>query len=293
MTMLDVGLVGAGPWATLVHGPMLAAGPDTRLAGVWARRPEAAAHLAGRLGVPAFDRYEDLLDVCAAVAFAVPPAVQAERATEAARRGKAVLLEKPIAGDLPAARALADAIDQADVASAVVLTWRYAAAVRTFLDEAATFGAIAGRARFVSGALLGGMFATPWRLDRGPLLDLGPHVIDLLDVALGPIVSTRAVGDLHGWVILLLEHENGSVSEAAMSGSVPVEPQLADVELYGPKGSRYLNCAEVVGPEAFATVTHEFAASVSAGQRRHPLDVHRGLRLQELVCQAEALLAGT
>ena len=37
-----VGLVGAGGWADLVHAPTLAAGPQTRLAGVWARRPEAA-----------------------------------------------------------------------------------------------------------------------------------------------------------------------------------------------------------------------------------------------------------
>ncbi|MDQ1396460.1 MAG: hypothetical protein QOG64_1719, partial [Acidimicrobiaceae bacterium] len=40
---LAVGLVGAGPWATMVHAPVLSAGPETLLAGVWARRPEAAA----------------------------------------------------------------------------------------------------------------------------------------------------------------------------------------------------------------------------------------------------------
>ncbi|GIH71083.1 hypothetical protein [Sphaerimonospora thailandensis] len=44
---VPVGLVGAGPWAGTVHAPMLAAGPYTRLAGVWARRPQAAVELAG------------------------------------------------------------------------------------------------------------------------------------------------------------------------------------------------------------------------------------------------------
>lgn len=86
MTALEVGLVGAGPWAQLVHGPVLAAGPETRLAGVWARRPEAASELAGRLGVRPFARYEDLVDASEALAFAVPPVVQAELAGAAARR---------------------------------------------------------------------------------------------------------------------------------------------------------------------------------------------------------------
>ncbi|MBV9935452.1 MAG: Gfo/Idh/MocA family oxidoreductase, partial [Actinobacteria bacterium] len=95
MTVLDVGLVGAGPWAQFVHGPMLAAGPETRLAGVWARRPEAADELAVRFGSQAFATYDDLLDGCDAVAFAVPPMVQAELAVTAAQAGKALLLEKP------------------------------------------------------------------------------------------------------------------------------------------------------------------------------------------------------
>ncbi|MFE6133357.1 gfo/Idh/MocA family oxidoreductase, partial [Streptomyces sp. NPDC056437] len=35
-----VGLVGAGPWARAMHARMLAAGPETTLTAVWARRPE-------------------------------------------------------------------------------------------------------------------------------------------------------------------------------------------------------------------------------------------------------------
>src|SRR5687768_1179657 len=104
---VEVGLVGAGPWAATMHGPVLAAGPQTRLAAVWARRPEAAARLAARLGTHAAGSYEELLDRCEAVAFAVPPDVQATLAPRAARAGKALLLDKPIALDLAGARALA------------------------------------------------------------------------------------------------------------------------------------------------------------------------------------------
>src|SRR5882724_7033215 len=37
---LLVGLAGAGPWAEKAYAPMLQAGPETRLACVWARRAE-------------------------------------------------------------------------------------------------------------------------------------------------------------------------------------------------------------------------------------------------------------
>lgn len=36
---VEAGLVGAGPWARAMHARVLAAGPETRLAAVWARRP--------------------------------------------------------------------------------------------------------------------------------------------------------------------------------------------------------------------------------------------------------------
>ncbi len=206
---LAVGLVGAGPWASMVHAPVLAAGPTTRLCGIWARRPEAATALAERHGTRAAPSFEALVDSCEAVAFAVPPGVQADLAAQAAAAGRPVLLEKPIAADLESAERLAAAIGAAGVASTVVLSWRFADPVRSFLAEAQAVQPIGGRATFVSGALRGGPFATPWRLDRGPLLDLGPHVVDLLDAALGPVVAVRAHGDLHRWVGLLLDHRGG------------------------------------------------------------------------------------
>jgi predicted dehydrogenase len=284
---IDVGLVGAGPWAQRVHGPVLAAGPETRLVGVWARRPDAASELASRLAVRPFGRYDDLLDACQAVAFSVPPAVQAELAATAARRGKALLLEKPIAEDLDGALRLADAVSEAGVVSQVVLSWRYAALVRAFLDAAARVDVIGGRGEFISGALLGGAFATPWRLERGALLDLGPHVIDLLDAALGRVVGVRAHGASLGWVGLLLEHESGRVSEASLCATAGIEPQVASTAVYGPTGALSVDCAAAVGPGAFAVMRREFAEAVAAGTG-HQLDVQRGLHLQHVIAAAEA-----
>src|SRR6188472_319786 len=126
MSAPRVGLVGGGPWATMVHAPMLAASDAVELAGVWARRPEAADELAGAHGVTAFASFEALLDAVDAVAFAVPPAVQADLGVVAASAGKALLLEKPIAADLDGAQRLADACREAGVGTQVLLTWRYA-----------------------------------------------------------------------------------------------------------------------------------------------------------------------
>ena len=235
------------------------------------------------------DDVDELFGRSDVVAFAVPPAVQAELATRAARSGTAVLLEKPIAADLEAAEALARAVDAAGVASLVVLSWRYAGPVRSFLDAARTFDAAGGSGRFVSGSALSGPFATPWRLDRGPLLDLGPHVVDLLDAALGQVSAVRAVGDRHGWVNLVLEHPGGVTSTASLCASSAVEPSRAGVELYGRAGAIEIDCTAAVDASAFTTLRRELAEAVRAGGH-HPLDVHRGLHLQRLLDGAEQQL---
>ena len=120
-----VGLVGAGTWARRMHAPMLARGPETELTAVWARRSSAAFDVAQVVGSRSVASFDELLDTCEAVDFAVPPDVQAVLAPQAVARGKAVMLEKPIARDLVQARRLADAVGASGVASIVVLTKRF------------------------------------------------------------------------------------------------------------------------------------------------------------------------
>jgi predicted dehydrogenase len=281
-----VGLVGAGPWATLVHGPVIAEGPETTLAGVWARRREAADELAAVHGTTAAASFEELLDGCDAVAFAVPPDVQAELAVRAARAGKAVLLEKPVALDLAEAQKVADAVGEAGVASAVVFTWRYAARTIEFLDQIRSLQLVGGHGRFISSASLGGMFATPWRAERGPLLDLGPHVVDLLAAAFGPVVDIRAIGDRPGWVSLLLDHGTGAVSTASLCATVQAEPALAGIEVFGHHGAASLDCTDMARPDTFARVRRAFADAV-VNATPCALDVQHGLTIQRLITAAD------
>jgi predicted dehydrogenase len=285
VTPVEVGLVGAGPWAATMHGPVLAAGPQTRLAAVWARRPEAAAELAARLGTVAAGSYDELLERCEAVAFAVPPDVQAPLAVRAAQAGKALLLDKPVALDLADARRVADAVAAAGVVSQLVLTKRYHPRTREFLAAATRFTAIGARASYLHGAFLGGPFATGWRLAYGALHDLGPHLLDLADAALGPIVDLRATGDPRRWVELTCRHESGAVSQLSLSGVVGVPGSRAGIELFGPDGALGIDFATVDHAECWPLLRAAFAASVRT-KTPPELDVRRGLMLQELIEKA-------
>jgi len=286
----------------MVHAPILAAGPETRLAGVWARRPEAAQELAQKHGAPAFESLEELLERCAAVAFAVAPAAQPELATRAARRGKALLLEKPLALSLDEARRLVDAVGESGVGSVVVLTLRFIPAVRSFLERARGFGATGGRAWMFSGAHLAGPFASsPWRQERGALLDIGPHVLDLIDAALGATVEVRArAANSGGWVSLWLEHENGAVSDVSLSCRSALDPGRLGAEVYGEAGAVALDGrATAAGVDAgLATLRAEFAEVARTGKttgktsKGHECDARRALHLQEVIARAEAQLSG-
>ena len=290
---LRVGLAGAGPWARAVHAPTLAAGPETRLAGVWSRTDSSAQSLAAAHGVSAFATFDALLDACEAVAIAVPPGLQPGLAVRAARAGKAVMLEKPLALDVAGAEQIVTAVSEAGVGSVMVLTYRYAPTVREFLSDAAAFDAAGGRACFLSGAFLGGPFAgSGWRVEHGALLDVGPHILDLVEAALGPITGIRAHGDLHGWLGLLAEHEGGAVSETSISCTAAITPSRTEVELFGRDGSLAVDGRADSRDVVFANLRADFAA-VAASGGPHPCDAARGLALQRILAMARDALAGS
>ncbi|WP_155370010.1 Gfo/Idh/MocA family protein [Catellatospora vulcania] len=282
---VTIGLVGAGPWARAMHAPVFAAGPETALTAVWARRPEAAAPLAEQYGAALCTDFDELLDRCEAVAFAVPPDVQADLAVRAARAGKALFLDKPLALDLPAARRLVDAVEDAGVPTQMMLGRRYHATVRTFLDEVRAVDAIGARSSLISGSLLGGDFATPWRLAQGALYDLAPHLLDLLDAALGPIIDLSARGDSRTWIEISCTHANGAISQASLSGAVGVPGGRRELSVYSRDGAWELP-RDIHYPDAFATVRAEFATVVRTW-RSHELDAQRGLYLQQLLSALE------
>jgi len=117
----------------MAHGPGLVSLDEIELVGVWGRHLDRAQPVAQELGARAYDDYAALLRDVDAVAFTVPPDVQAVMATEAAKAGKHLLLEKPVATTVPAAQALADAAR--DVVSVVFFTDRFASTARSWFED--------------------------------------------------------------------------------------------------------------------------------------------------------------
>ncbi len=289
---MRIGLVGAGPWARATQGPSLAAHPGVEFVGVWARRPQAAAEVGAEVGAPVFGRYEELLDQVDAVAFAVPPEVQASMAVAAAEAGKHLLLDKPIANDEVGAARLVDSVGHAGVRSMVTLTRRFTPETRAFDEAARGKRWSSGLATWLSGAVLGGEYsASPWRHRDGALFDVGPHVFDLLDLTLGPIVDVllcRRDDRSDAWTVVL-EHSTGALSSSQLSLATPVQPSLFRVELSGSDGVVSLTDRSTSATDCYRVLLDEFLASVETGVD-HPCSVHRGLHLQKVLARCASIM---
>lgn len=289
---LRFGLIGAGPWATMVHAPAIAEHPGTELVSIWARRADAAAELAAEHGCTVADSPDALIDEVDAVAFAVPPGVQAEIAVRAADAGRHLVLEKPIGANVAEAERLVDAVGAAGVASIVLLTRRYAPEVIEWLAAAHVAGDwLTGSAMWYAGGLLSGPFSkSPWRHERGGLLDVGPHSLDLLDAALGTITDVLAARrGAHDLSYLVLAHENGVTSTASLSLSLPLDRPVVDVALYGPTGRLAMPAAATTTSGCYANLLDDFLGMVHSGRHAHRCDAARGLHLQRLIDKAEKL----
>lgn len=239
-------------------------------------------------GSTLFTSIEELMEACDATSFAVPPDVQVNLAIEAARTGKALLLEKPLGPDLAGARRLADAVAESGVISIMSLILRFAPEVQAFLDEVRRIRPIGGSAVWISGAHNLASPRSPWRVKGGPLLDVGPHVLDLLEAALGPIVAIRAHGRPSGWTGLLLDHAGGAVSEASLCVPLPHSRPERFVRIVGEDGVAEIDLMKLAG-DAFDHLVTAFAEAVRTNTP-HPLDAAHGLHLQELIETAQQQL---
>lgn len=164
----------------------------------------------------------------------------------------------------------------------LVLTKRYHPTTRAFLATARTHNVTGARSCYLHGAFLSGDFATGWRLEHGALLDLGPHLLDLLDAAIGPITHIRSTGDPRHRIELTCQHENGAVSQASLSGTVAVPRVLTRVELFGATEPLIYDTADINHEECWPNLRRDFATAVRTNTPAE-LDAQRGLYLQTLI----------
>ena len=291
------GLVDTGHWAKITHAPSLASLPGSTLSAVWGRNADAAGALAAEYGATAFPDVGVFLDAVDAVAFAVPPNVQAPLAIRAAEAGKHLLLEKPIALTLDDADKLVAAVDASGVASVVFFTLRFSTEIRAWLADQHARGGWSG------GGWSGGVavwlgsalqpdspFNTPWRQEKGGLWDLGPHVLSLLWACLGPVTSVSAVAGAADVTHLVLGHESGASSTATVTLSAPAVASGNNLFVWGEAGRSVMPSTPFDPIQALRTAASELVASAASAQPAHPCDVHFGRDVLRVLAAAQAHL---
>jgi len=268
------GLLGTGHWAAETQGAALSAHPEADLVGVWGRDGAKAAALAGRYGATPFTDLDALLSEVDAVSIALPPDVQGELALRAARAGKHLLLDKPLAVDTVAADRIVEAVEERSLSSVVFFTNRFRDNIERFIDETAAVGGWLGArvTQFASIYQPGSPYAgSPWRRERGALWDIGPHMLSVVLPVLGPVAEVSAVGGPRATTHLMLRHTGGAVTTASLTLDAPAAAMLRDNDFYGEHG-----VATVPAPEGSAVAAFGAAIDQLVKGGAGPCDVRFG-----------------
>jgi predicted dehydrogenase len=293
MAQLRVGLIGTGYWARQVHGLGVARNAGAELVGVWGRDASRTAEAAAELQTRAYTDVPTLLGDVDALTFAVPPDVQVSIALEAAKAGKHLLLEKPLATSVAEARQLEEAVTQANVASVVFFTRRFVPETQAWLRHLEELGGWqCGRAEtaasiFVEGNPFGD---SPWRKEKGALWDVGPHALSVLWPVLGPVESVVAGQGVGDQIHLVLQHPEKRSSTASLSLTVPEAAIGNSTYVYGEHGREAAPTGAADPVQAHSAALDALIDQVSASTPGHACDVHFGARVVEVLAAAEESL---
>jgi predicted dehydrogenase len=216
----------------------------------------------------------DVVDIC------TPNNVHAEIAIAAAKAGKHIICEKPLARTVEEARAMAAAVRDAGVVHMVAFNYRRTPAValaKRYIDE----GRI-GRILNFRGTYLQDWSADPdgplsWRFQKriagsGSTGDIGTHVVDLAHYLVGPIAQVNAMTttynktrplqqggvdklgaaeksrdaergevDVDDELLSLLKFENGAIGSLEATRNAYGRNNFITLEIHGTKGSIHFN----------------------------------------------------
>ncbi len=256
------GILGAGMVAEYHHQAIIAnAERGARLAAMGHYNPDRFDEIGARFGVPCVSQEQLLADPAVdVVCICTPSGQHAAQAMAAARAGKHVLVEKPMALSLADADAMITACEQAGVRLGVVLQRRTEPVFRRIYDA-------------IQGGDLGdltlGVVTMPyhrpqtyfdqadwrgtWALDGGGvLMNQGIHLVDLLIWYMGDPLEVRAYAEtLHrdieveDTLAATLRFENGAMATiTATTTTAPGFPHR--LEIYGTGGGIQVEGESVV-----------------------------------------------
>src|SRR3954466_11963247 len=251
MQELGFAIIGAGMVARY-QPTAIERTPGAGLVAICRSDPARAEETAAQFGVPCLADYTDLLarDDVDAVCICTPSGLHAEQTIAAARAGKHVLVEKPIALTLADADAMIAACEQAGVRLGVALQRRTEPEFQRV--QAAIAAGELGRP--VLGSISMPYLRLPsyydsadwrgtWALDGGgALMNQGIHLVDLLLWLLGDAAEVRATAatlahaiEVEDCVTAMLRFASGALgSIVATTAAAPGFPHR--VEIYGERG---------------------------------------------------------
>src|SRR5919197_204049 len=240
---VKVACLGMGWWSDVLADAIKRSGKLT-IAACYSRSAEKREKFAAKYGCRAARSYEEILDdrTIEAIINTTPNSAHRETTIAAARAGKHVFLDKPIANTIDDARALTRACREAKVVLALGYQRRREAHFRWVKQHLGEFGRLVNAEANISRDRLGKIDLGSWRytaagMPGGGMLQIGIHYTDVLEYLLGPVaaVSGRFVrlvlpGDNPDVASLILEHENGALSTLNASYASASEYYLMNID---------------------------------------------------------------
>ncbi len=297
--MVRFGIAGFGLHAARRLMPGFAAAKNCHVTALTRRDPDRARESANEFGIP--HAFTSTAEMCAcpdvdAVFIATPDAMHLADVMDAARYGKPMLVEKPMAMNATESEQMVAAVRSAGVMLGVAHVMRFEESVRWFRERIAS-GAIGkpvlARAAFVAPLL---QSARTWINDPslatgGPLADIGVHCFDTLRYVLGEEVESvmaQAHYDSH-WSVeasgtTLFRFSGGTLGTMSVSARAPYQTLLEvigedgvlsavnaltvdhPVTLEFRRGFDIVEQLEVSNANAYTTQVEEFAAAIESGQ---------------------------
>ncbi|CAM5586842.1 Gfo/Idh/MocA family oxidoreductase OS=Streptomyces tendae OX=1932 GN=GUR47_04860 PE=4 SV=1 [Streptomyces tendae] len=212
----------------------------------------------------------------------------------AARTGRHLLLDKPLATTVAQGRAVVEAVRAAGVASVVFFTARFQPKTEAWITEqAAGDDWFTARARVVAGRPVRGWRQPVRRLavaaGRAPC-GTSAHALSVLLPVLGDARRVAAAAPGPGDTVhLVLDHAGGTSSTLTLSLTAPPAAAGATVELRGRTGVTLLPEA-TEGPVPALRRAADALLAAAGGGRPHPCDAAFGLRVTEILAEAESML---
>jgi len=249
---LRVACIGMGWWSDVL-ADAITRSSKLKIVACFSRSEEKRQAFAKKYGCRTASSYTAILEdtEVEAIVNTTPNDAHLETTRQAARAGKHVFLDKPIANSVSDGRAITEVCRRAGVVLALGYQRRRESHFRWIKKQidGGAFGRLVNAEANISRDRLGQVDLSSWRytaagMPGGVMLQIGVHYADVLDYLIGPIkaVSGRFAqlvlpGDNPDVASLVFEHENGALSTLNASYASASEYYLMNI--YGKEATAY------------------------------------------------------